>query len=180
MGYNKKDMSEKITNQVNRVSAVSKKATEQKNRAVVLVYASAIESDLNELLAKFFVGSGEIYSDTLLDPRKRGSFDLNTKIQLAYKLGLISHRLKTHLDMVRTFRNDCAHLEDDFDFEEPNNRSRIRSAYLELNDIAQNTFPHSNDKEKFQTICSLSILMLQSEIDTCKKTREKQLETIYK
>jgi hypothetical protein len=178
----KDELRNDISPQVKRVTDVRNKAGGQKNRAKVLVFASAIESDLGELFAKYFVGSAGIKDDRLIDPKKSSSMDLSVKIELAYRLGLISHRLRNHLNMIREFRNDCAHLENDFDFDEGNNKSRINSAFLELGSKTQETFnPKSSNsyEEKFETFSSLCILMIQNQIDNIQKTREQSQEVIY-
>jgi len=167
---------------IKRVQEVRKSAAEQKNRAKVLVYASAAESDLTELFAKVFVGSSGTKNDKLLDPKRPGALDFGTKIELSYRLGLISHRLKTHLDMIRDFRNDCAHLENDFNFSETDYRSRIKGAFLELGTSTQDAFkpPKSDDYENmFETICTLSILSLQATIEHRPKISEAVLEAMY-
>lgn len=179
---NNSSTEQSLSPQIKRVTDVRKKAQSQKKRAKVLVFASALDSDLNELFAKYFAGSRGVKDDQLLDPKKTSSFDLSIKIELAYRLGMISHRLRTHLDMIRAFRNDCAHLEDDFDFSETNNRSRINSAFLELSTETQKAFkPSSEDdfESKFETICSLCILMIQSRIDNIVKIKEAGLEIMY-
>jgi DNA-binding MltR family transcriptional regulator len=167
---------------IRRLNSVRSAAAKQKNRAKVLVYASAIEGDLNELFAKYFVGTKGISNDRLLNSRRPGSLDLAVKIELAYRLGLISNRLKSHLNMIRDFRNDCAHLEADFDFASQEVRSRISSAYLEYSDDARKTFSHeSGDYEgMFMTICTLSISIIQGVMTVSDKTTEHKLETFYK
>lgn len=168
---------------IKRINQVKEIAAAQKNRAKILVYAAAIESDLTELFARLFAGSGGIKDDRLLDSQKPSSLDFATKIELAYRLGLISHRLMCHLNIVRDFRNECAHLETDFDFLTADHRSRINGAFLEMKDNIQKVFQPKKGTEfedKFETVCTLAILLLQNSIEQEAKKLEKSTETIYK
>ena len=167
---------------IKRINAVRLNAFSQKKRAKILVYAAAIESDLGELFAKLFVGSGGIRGDRLLNSRKASSLDFSTQIELAYRLGLISHRLRCHLDMIRDFRNECAHLEEDFDFANLDHRSRINGAYLELSDDTRKVFECAQDdyEAKFDTISTICISQLQGCLEVTDKTKEATLEVCYR
>lgn len=167
---------------INRMEQVKKDATAQKKRAKVLVYASSIDSELSELLAKSFVGSGGIKSNKLLNSQKAGALSFSAKIELAYRLGMISNRLRGQLNMIRTFRNECAHVEDDFDFDLTENRTRIEGAFLELSKDVGGAFfkgKRTDYEGKFDSLCSLMLLMLRRAIAYQPKFPECELEPIY-
>lgn len=75
------------------------------DRAAAILISAEIETQLTTLLEQFFVpGTTSI---RLLEPEPLGS--LGAKIELAYRVGMISPELHRELHLIRKIRNKFAH-----------------------------------------------------------------------
>lgn len=96
-------------------------------RAKVLIYVSAIERSLQELLRNVLVPSNQ-KEDVLLSETAK-SFE--SQIDLAFRCGVISHNLWRDLNILRELRDDCYARIENFSFEHSAIRSSV--AMLERN-----------------------------------------------
>ncbi|MDD3284467.1 MAG: hypothetical protein PHZ07_02635 [Patescibacteria group bacterium] len=82
----------------------------ESDRASVVLCGSLFDSALKNLLEGFFITHEDnLFTGPLLN------FD--TKINLAYRLGLISNRFKNDLKIIKSIRNDFSHNVEGCSFE---------------------------------------------------------------
>lgn len=95
-------------------------------RGVVLIATAMIEEQLREVLLATLVPNPSS-SDTLFDGPNSPFGSLSSKIDVAYRLGIISDKLCRDLHIVRRIRNDVAHQPQSFRFEDPSPKNRIET-----------------------------------------------------
>ena len=82
--------------------------TKQSDRGTALIAAAWVDDALSECLRASFRQEKET-ADKLLEPdRPLGTF--SSRIKLAYLLGIIISSLRSDLDLIKSIRNDFAHL----------------------------------------------------------------------
>ena len=97
---------------------------QESDRAAVIVGVAQLDAELERLLTKHFLPSPES-RDPLFEPeRPLGSFA--AKIDLAYRLGLISTELTRALHLLRRLRNDFAHDPCSASLADPKAANRVR------------------------------------------------------
>jgi hypothetical protein len=145
------------------------------SKSLLLTYVSAIELRLTQVLNKTFLGT----KTELLNAKNGNSLSFYQKIELAYRLGIISARMKETLDTLRGMRNISAHDEADIDFDESTISVKIDSLYQSLSEDTQDVFPADTAKEKLEVICSLMIIELAHRRNTCRPYTEARLENAF-
>ena len=93
-------------------------------RGVVLIATAMLEEALRELLVAYLVPNASS-SDTLLDGLNSAVGTFSSKIDIAYRLGLVSHSFCRDLHVIRRIRNDVAHQPKGFKFEDASPEQRI-------------------------------------------------------
>ena len=101
-------------------------------RGAMLLGTSWIEDQLTELLKAKFLTPINPKQDSLFD-RSRPLGDLGPKIDLAYRIGLIRKDTYESLRIIRTLRNDFAHLKAPISLDTQSVKDRIKHLY-ELNE----------------------------------------------
>jgi DNA-binding MltR family transcriptional regulator len=99
---------------------------DESSRGVVLVATAMLEEALRELLLAFLVPNASS-TDTLLDGPNSALGTLSSKIDAAYRLGLVSDKFCRDLHLIRKLRNDVAHQAKSFKFEDPASEQRVRA-----------------------------------------------------
>jgi hypothetical protein len=98
-----------------RVEDLLAAISEESMRGKVLVMTGQIDNLLSEML-KLFLKPARDKNDELLNPmRPLGSFA--SRVDIAYRLGLIRESDADALDLLRKIRNDCAHTTTPFSIE---------------------------------------------------------------
>lgn len=87
--------------------------TGESPRATVLIYSAAIENALTDALRTFMVPSNQ-KNDSVLT-QTAATFE--TRIDLAYRLGMISHGFWRELHIIRDLRDDAVERIDHFSFD---------------------------------------------------------------
>ena len=100
-------------------------------RGSVIIAAAEIEDQLEELLKNRFLLCCE-ESDLLFDGGNAPIGTMSSKIELAYRTGCISAKLRKSLHILRKLRNDFAHLSHEINFDTQSVKDRTRNL-LKLN-----------------------------------------------
>ena len=86
-------------------------------RAAVIIAGAFLDSQLKDLLSKFFVDDPKVVDKLLGIDRPLSSF--SSHIKTAYCLGLISKNIYQDLQVIRKIRNNFAHKTHGYTFDEP-------------------------------------------------------------
>ncbi|TWU51158.1 hypothetical protein [Rubripirellula reticaptiva] len=98
-------------------------ANEPPRSAAILVPAK-LDALLRDSIERRLIPADNPKDDPLLSSdRALGTF--SSRIEIAYRLGLIDSQFKSALHLLRKIRNEFAHGFDDQDFSTPQHRSRI-------------------------------------------------------
>jgi hypothetical protein len=111
------------------IDAVLRLQTELKDespRGVVLISSAMLEEALRELIIAFLVPNTSS-SDTLFNGPTSAFGSFSAKIDVAYRLGLISDKFCRDLHLIRRIRNDIAHNPESFSFESASAKERINA-----------------------------------------------------
>lgn len=100
-------------------------------RGSVIIASAIIEDLLEELLKKRLLLCDED-NDLLFSGANAPIGNMASKIELSYRIGCISPKLRKSLHILRKLRNDFAHLSHEIDFDTPSVKDRTRNL-LELN-----------------------------------------------
>ncbi|POD29683.1 hypothetical protein BKM14_20605 [Pseudomonas syringae pv. syringae] len=108
------------------VKRFEKELGDESPRGVVLIGTAMLEEKLRELMIAALVPNPSS-SDTLFDGPNSAFGSLSSKIDGAYRMGLISNTFCRDLHVIRRLRNDVAHEPQSFRFEDPSPKNRIES-----------------------------------------------------
>lgn len=108
------------------VGRLKKELKEESPRGVVLIATAMLEELLRELMLVFLIPNPSS-SDTLFDGPNSPFGSLSSKIDGAYRMGLISNSFCRDLHVIRRIRNEVAHQPQSFSFEDPSARNRIEA-----------------------------------------------------
>ncbi|WHY75718.1 MltR family transcriptional regulator [Neobacillus sp. WH10] len=103
-----------------------KEISNNSDRGIVLICGSIIDSMLSELLKAFLIKSDRIDKEVLNNNGILGTFD--SKIKIAYYLGLLSIEERRNLELLQKVRNKFAHIALNISFED-NDVSNICSNF---------------------------------------------------
>ncbi|AUN03425.1 hypothetical protein RSJ19_11040 [Clostridium botulinum] len=168
----------------NLLNIFLKEFKNESDRACVILSAAMIENELESLLKKKLVSSSK-KTDNLFDNATSALGTFSSKIDMAYRLGLISKNLCRDIHIIRKIRNQFAHDIYDCNF----NNTVIIDKVKELESSTQIVKQDLEFRDKFdgstrgdfQMICAKIIFYLKSgrlnsSIITC---IEKDKEWIY-
>jgi hypothetical protein len=113
-----------------------KTISEESDRGAVLVGASLLDDALGKALKKKLVSATK-NEDSLFDGGYSPLRSFAAKVELAFRLGLITRKTKQMLDTVRNLRNDFAHGTETIALNDEKVKNRIRAAYDQLSGIHQ-------------------------------------------
>jgi hypothetical protein len=149
----------------------------ESDRAKVLILAEVIEAELVEVIRSFLVSTNQ-KSDQLLDVALK---DFGDRIDLAYRLGLISHPFWRDLHIICELKNDCVDRMESFDFEHGAIESSIMLLVRSVSrhNFAARPLQRMNMGERFVHVAKLCLAMLQAMSYTSKRLKEADKERIY-
>lgn len=153
-------------------------------RAKVILGAILIENHLEALLKKTITGTEaekkELFSDTN-SPLK----SFSGKMKMAYHMGLISKQLKRDIDIIRKFRNECAHQIENIS---QNGAFKAKVVVLKSNlskvgdaisKIPAYKAQWDKDDEAFSILVGYIIVALINKIESANQITECSLERAY-
>jgi hypothetical protein len=97
----------------------------ESDRGAVIVGAAILDDLLQEVVVARLVSSPE-REDELFDGYNSPCSSFGSRIDLAYRIGSITARVRSDLHLIRRMRNDAAHTGEHRDFESPQIQSRLR------------------------------------------------------
>lgn len=100
----------------------------ESDRGAVLLASSIIERGLTELICAFLLESDNKRDELFTGPAAPLG-TLESKIAMAYRLGLIRNFVRDYLDIFRRMRNDFAHNIERYSFDDPCVRNRLNEIY---------------------------------------------------
>lgn len=147
-------------------------------RAKVLIYVSAIERDLQEVLRNVLVPSNQ-KEDVLLGGIVN---TFESQIDLAFRTGVISHNLWRDLHILRELRDDCYGRIENFSFEHTAIKSSV--AMLERN-VGKQAFVglpvlRMDTEDKFSFLARTFLVTIEKIKDKVGRISEAKVENLYK
>lgn len=154
----------------------------ESDRAAVILVASLLDESLTSLLRSFFVPDASS-SDELFDGVNAPIGTFSSKINIAYRLGLISNIFCRDLHLIRKIRNQFAHNVFGCSFENGSVMSRIddlrKSAVGAVFEDRSNDIPEGH-KGDFLSITSYMLFELNESREEKENLTERGKEFFYK
>ena len=159
---------------VKELIAKTDEIKQESPRARIIIFLSYIDELLKKLLiAKLVISPGR--GDELFDPGEP-MFYFGARIELAYRLGMISSQMKHDLDMLRRIRDICAHDHSKKSFENDEIKSRVDQIHKDMKYCDQ---LETDVSKKFNDICSNIVIELGTEMENTKRFQPRPLEMWY-
>ena len=159
--------------------------SQESDRACVILTVSFLDELLTICLRMRLVATPTSV-DSLFEGGNAPFSSFSSKIDVAYRLGIISNRFCRDIHLVRKIRNDFAHNIEGCDFtdQKVHNRVReLRNAFSELIDIYRTQeaakLYQSGDRGDFQFCCSWMIDYLYKFSRASRPLEEASLEWAY-
>lgn len=159
--------------------------SQESDRACVILTVSFLDELLTLCLRMKLVAAPSA-ADSLFDGGNAPFSSFSSKIDIAYRLGVISNRLCRDLHLVRKIRNDFAHNIEGCHFSDQKVRNRIRelrNAYADLIAIFRTEeaakIYEPGDRGDFQFCCSWMIDYLHKLSRASSPLQEAPLEWAY-
>ena len=154
----------------------------ESDRAAVILVASLFDNALGTYLCNVLLPTTTA-TDELFDAPNAPLGSFSAKINLSYRIGLISQRFCRDLHLVRKIRNEFAHNIQGCTFETGTVRSRIlelakSSGLIERNPRARATFPEGC-RGDFLLVASWMLYSLNQRIEESSALTEAHLEWGY-
>jgi DNA-binding MltR family transcriptional regulator len=166
---------ERVAPIVKELKQKNKEIAQESPRARIIIFISFIDELLKKLLtAKLVINPSK--NDELFDSSKP-LFYFGPKIELAYRLGIISSQLKHDLDMLRRIRDLCAHEHSKKTFENEEIKSRVDQIHRDMKYLDQD---QDDTSEKFNQVCSNIVIELGIEVEYIARYQPHELELWYK
>lgn len=159
---------------VKELIAKSEEIKQESPRARIIIFLSYIDELLKKLLSAKMVVT-PTGTDELFDSGKP-LFFFGARIELAYRMGIISAQLKHDLDMLRKIRDLCAHEHSKKSFENEEIKSRIDQIHKDMKYLDQK---ETDISVKFNEICSSIVIELGIEFQNVERTGSAPLELWY-
>lgn len=150
----------------------------ESSRAKVLIYVSAIERTLQEVLRNVLVPSS--HKEDVLLGKVANSFE--SQIDMAFRMGVISHNLARDLHILRELRDDCYGRIENFSFEHGAIKSSV--AMLERN-VGKQAFTglpvlRMDSEDKFSFLARTFLVTLENIKEKVGRFSEAKTEKLYK
>lgn len=147
-------------------------------RAKVLIYVSAIERSLQEVLRNVLVPSNQ--KEDILLGKIASTFE--AQIDMAYRMGVISHNLCRDLHILRELRDDCYGRIENFSFEHGAIKSSV--AMLERN-VGKQAFTglpvlRMDTEDKFSFLARTFWVTLENIKEKIGRFSEAKTEKLYR
>lgn len=159
--------------------------SQESDRACVILTVSFLDELLTHCLRIKLVAAPSS-TDSLFEGGNAPFSSFSSKIDLAYRLGVISNRLCRDLHLVRKIRNDFAHNIEGCNFSDQKVHNRVRelrSAFEDLIDIYRTEeaakIYQVGDRGDFQFCCSWMIDYLHDLSMSARQLGEASLEWAY-
>lgn len=147
-------------------------------RAKVLIYVAAIERSLQDVLRNVLVPSNQ-KEDTLLGGVVN---NFEAQIDLAFRIGVISHNMWRDLHILRELRDDCFGRIENFSFEHTAIKSSV--AMLERN-VGKQAFTglpvlRMDTEDKFSFLARIFLITIENTKQRVGRFAESKTEKLYK
>lgn len=147
-------------------------------RAKVLIYTAAIERTLQDVLRNVLVPSNQ--KEDMLLGKTASTFE--SQIDLAFRIGVISHNLWRDLNILRELRDDCYGRIENFSFEHGAIKSSV--AMLERN-VGKQAFTglpvlRMDTEDKFSFLARTFLVTLENTKERVGRFNEAKLEKLYR
>jgi hypothetical protein len=142
----------------------------ESDRGAVLISLSYIDDLLRIIIQRRLVPVNEKKQDTLFDLPNSPIGTLSSKINLSYRLGLISEEFQMVLNKLREIRNESAHSFQVFSFTEERIQKKVNSLYqrfYKLHEFEPHNFMKfgSDERGKFLIMVNwLTFKLIQSSL----------------
>ncbi|TSC82300.1 MAG: putative mannitol operon repressor [Parcubacteria group bacterium Gr01-1014_20] len=159
--------------------------SKETDRAAVILTVSLFENALSSLL-KAYLAPINSSSDELFDGPTAPLSEFSSKIQISYRLGLISQKFAQDLHVIRKIRNEFAHNVHGSSLKE----GRVKDLLTNLvcsSDIVKNERTNGNSvypkgpRGEFLTVANIALFYLNQQVEgiSTRQIREKEIEWIY-
>ena len=118
---------------------LQKEFARESDRAAVILVASIFDNSLTELLRNYLVAN-PTSDDEIFDGANAPLSTFNAKINMSFRLGLVSSNLSRDLHLIRRIRNEFAHDIHHCSFEDSRIRSRVMELYKSTNQDLKDNF----------------------------------------
>lgn len=139
----------------------------ESDRGAVLLASSIIERGLSELICAYLLESDNKKDELFTGPAAPLG-TLESKIAMAYRLGLIRRFVRDYLDIFRRMRNDFAHNIERYSFDDPSVTNRLNEIYRirkveseYLDQLFVDTKKEATVRDKFLMFFSLDMAAIQ-------------------
>ncbi|CAA0262178.1 MULTISPECIES: MltR family transcriptional regulator [Klebsiella] len=139
----------------------------ESDRGAVLVASSVIEKALAGLIAAFLL-ENDAKNDELFVGSNPPLGTLESKILIAYRLGLIRKVIRDSLSIFRRIRNDFAHNIETYSFDNQSVKNRLNEIYSlrddqssALDEIISKSKDATSTREKFLLFFAMDMAALQ-------------------
>jgi len=143
------------------VQKLREKLKDESDRGSVLIATANLESALKSRIERMLAPAIND-DDTLLDINSPLG-DLIVKIELAYRLGLISDQLCSALHKIRRLRNKFAHDEGGLSMGENSPKDSVDDLWSRFPFLSEGQEVNLSSKNKFVEVCSLVVFHLRHE-----------------
>lgn len=116
----------------------------ESNRGSIIVVVSLLDDALSKLIKAKLAPSIEI-RDELFDDYSAAFSTFSSRIDLAYRLGLIRPQVRATFHLLRKIRNDFAHITGASNFHDASTKSRIHEIYKLNRDVIDSIRSLFND-----------------------------------
>jgi len=140
----KKSKKQPIKNKEHWADVLREEFKDESDRACVILAASLLDNALFSLL-QARLAPCSTNSDPLFDSANAPLSTFSSRIEISYRLGLLSARFCRDLHLVRRIRNDFAHNITGCNFEESSVRDRIQAL--------ANSSRYASTDESWREIC---------------------------
>lgn len=159
---------------------VSEEFNAESPRALVILSSAMLEQTLKGLLQTYLVAS-PTRDDSLFDGPNAPLGSFSSRIDLSYRLGLISHKMCRDLHVIRKIRNDFAHDITGCTFENQAVKNRVFELKKSFPIFKNPKFKSrvKTDKEAFQFVSSIIQVCLHYLANEISPMSQKSVEGIY-
>jgi DNA-binding MltR family transcriptional regulator len=156
--------------------------SKESDRASVILSVAILDQALETLLKSYLVAS-DSSDDKLLDGAYAPLASFSARVDICYRIGLISSRFCRDLHIIRRIRNEFAHNVSGCEFATPSVRNRIielvRSSKIDKRLPAiRNNFPEG-PKGDFQMTISWMLWQLWGIVENVHPLEARKLEIFY-
>ncbi|HKC68800.1 MAG TPA: hypothetical protein VKG26_11265 [Bacteroidia bacterium] len=167
-----------------KINFLFKEFEKESDRASVILVTALIDEELTTLLKLYLIPT-PTSTDEVFDGANAPLSNFSSKINLAYRLGLITGKFARDLHLIRRIRNQFAHNVYGCNFEEGGIKQRVEELTKSVNDLSEYIKDSElTDKAKtnrglFLVITSLFIFELGSKSKEVNPIEEPILEFFY-